>query len=306
VTRRLRARTPIPNSPSSALNSYRTQLAGIGAHLWTMLVACCLLGASAGLVRAQATDPTKHSELVNQANAPISSLFQIRLQDAYAPAFQGQLHGQGNLFSIAVTMPLPEYRLLPLPQLSLLTIPVAATLPLPAGALTGLGDVRFLDIAVIDAGHSLLFGVGPTFVFPTASERSTGQGKWQAGPAVAVAFAPRKWLIGAIAQNPVSFAGDSTRPKANALDLQPFVTYQISHGWYLRSEPQMIFDWETNKQLLPLEIGLGRVFKLGPQYVNCFVEPAWNVSHDGPTPRYAITFGFSLLFPDFWGRRTKR
>ena len=47
-------------------------------------------------------------------------------------------------------------------------------------------------------------------------------------------------------------------------------------------------------------LGVGRVFKIGPQYVNCFVEPAWNVSTDGSAPRYAITFGFSLLYPNFW------
>ena len=266
------------------------------------------IGIGAGIAQADngsATSPTQ-SDLVNEANAPISSLFQVRLQDAYAPAFQGQLRGQGNLFSIAVGMPVPQYRLLPFPQLSLLTIPAAVTLPLPLGSLTGFGDIRFLDIAVIDAGHSLLFGVGPTFVFPTASDLTSGQGKWQAGPAAAVAFAPRKWLLGILAQNPISFAGDSTRPAANALFLQPFITYQLGHGWFVRSEPQMVFDWETNKQLLPVDAGVGRVFKIGPQYVNCFVEPAWNVTHDGPAPRYAITFGFALLYPNFWGARAAR
>ena len=266
------------------------------------------IGIGAGIAQADngsATSPTQ-SDLVNEANAPISSLFQVRLQDAYAPAFQGQLRGQGNLFSIAVGMPLPQYRLLPFPQLSLLTIPAAVTLPLPLGSLTGFGDIRFLDIAVIDAGHSLLFGVGPTFVFPTASDLTSGQGKWQAGPAAAVAFAPRKWLLGILAQNPISFAGDATRPAANALFLQPFITYQLGHGWFVRSEPQMVFDWETNKQLLPVDAGVGRVFKIGPQYVNCFVEPAWNVMHDGPAPRYAITFGFALLYPNFWGARAAR
>ena len=254
---------------------------------------------------ANATSPTQ-SDLVNQANAPISSLFQIRLQDSYAPAFQGQLRGQGNFFSIAVGMPLPAYRLLPLPQLSLLTIPAAVTLPLPLGSSTAFGDIRFVDIAVIDAGHSLLFGIGPTFVFPTASDMTTGQGKWQIGPAAAIAFVPRRWLLGVLAQNPISFAGDSTRPAANALFLQPFITYQLGHGWFVRSEPPMVFDWETNKQLLPLDAGVGRVFAIGRQYVNCFVEPAWNVSHDGPAPRYAITFGFSLLYPDFWGSHATR
>src|SRR5882757_5893104 len=163
------------------------------------------------IAEADSGNPASPSQadLVKQANAPISNLFQVRLQDTYAPAFQGQLRGQGNFSSIAVGMPLPAYRLLPLPQLSLLTIPVAATLPLPLGSLNGFGDIRFVDIAVIDAGHSLLFGIGPTLVFPTASDPATGQGKWQVGPAVAAAFAPRKWLLGVLAQNPISFAGDS-------------------------------------------------------------------------------------------------
>jgi hypothetical protein len=93
-----------------------------------------------------------------------------------------------------------------------------------------------------------------------------------------------------------------TDPKQNALVLQPFVTYQFDGGWFVRSQPQMIFDWETGRQLLPLTFGVGRVFKIGWQNVNCFVEPAWNLSHDGPAPRYELTFGLSLLYPNLWGR----
>ena len=271
----------------------------------TALILGLMLGASMGACVARADDanipPTiSQSDLVKQANAPISSLFQIRLQDSYAPAFQGALRGQGNFFSIAVGMPLPQYRFLPFQQLSLLTIPAAGTLPLPLGSSTGFGDIRFVDLAILDAGHSVLFGIGPTFVFPTANELTSGQGKWQVGPAAAVAFLPGNWLFGVLAQNPIAFAGDPKFPQANELFLQPFITYQLGKGWFLRSEPQMIFDWQTNKQQLPLDGGIGRVFKIGPQYVNCFVEPAWNVSGDGPAPRYAITFGFSLLYPNFW------
>jgi hypothetical protein len=96
------------------------------------LVLAMWVGAGIGAGVAQAdggnTTTPAQPDLVKQANAPISNLFQVRLQDAYAPDFQGRLHGQGNFFSIAVSMPLPEYRLLPLPQLSLLTIPVCGEL----------------------------------------------------------------------------------------------------------------------------------------------------------------------------------
>jgi hypothetical protein len=247
--------------------------------------------------------PTPASaDLVKQANAPISSILQVRLQDTYAPQFTG-VSGQGNTITIGLTMPLPEFRLLPLPQLSLLTMPAAVTVP---GGMTGVGDLRFVDIAVKDAGHQVFWGVGPTFVFPTANLPTTGQGKWQAGPAAAIAYSPERWLVGVLAQNPISFAGDSTRAGVNALILQPFLTYSFDHGWFLRSQPQMVFDWKTSKQVLPIDLGAGRVFALGGQQLNCFVEGTWNLSHDGPGPSYGVTLGVSLLYPGFWERWNRK
>ena len=236
------------------------------------------------------------STLIKQANAPISNLLQIRLQDSYAPAFQGA-DGQGNTFSIAAVVPIRRLNVFPTTQVALLTVPAAVTVP---GGLTGVGDIRLLDLVVLFERADFVVGVGPSFVFPSASERFTGQGQWQLGPAGAIFYAPKDLLLGVLAQNPISFAGDPNRGAANALILQPFVTYQLRHGWFVRTEPQMVFDWETNKQLLPVDLGVGRVFKIGPQWVNCFIEPVWNIATDGPAPRYAITFGISLLYPHFY------
>jgi hypothetical protein len=58
--------------------------------------------------------------------------------------------------------------------------------------------------------------------------------------------------------------------------------------------------------VVPLDLGMGRVFKIGRQDVSLFVEPFWNISHDGPGPRYGITFGASLLYPDFWALSPER
>jgi hypothetical protein len=262
-----------------------------------------LLYALASLSVARAADgkpsETDQATLVKQANAPISSILQIRLQDSFAPQFNG-LHGSGNTLTMSVTMPLPKYRLLPFPQLTLLTFPAAVSLP---GEATAIGDLRFVNIAVFQANPMLLWGIGPTFVFPTAGRRATGQGKWQAGPAAAVAFVPEKWLIGVLVQNPISFAGDSDRRDVNAMIVQPFVSYQLGGGWFIRSQPQLFFNWKTGRQVLPLDLGAGRVFRIGRQDISCFVEPFWNITKDGPSPEYGITFGVSLMYPNFWNRK---
>jgi hypothetical protein len=267
-----------------------------------------LLGLATTLSRARADDAPASSrgepDLVNQANAPISNILQLRLQNTFIPEFEG-VKGRGNSVLLGLTMPLPEYRLLPFPQLSLLTIPAAVTPPDGKSGFgsTEFGDLRLLDIAVLHARDDVIFGIGPSFVFPTASSAFTGLGKWQLGPAAALAFTPGGWLLGVLAQNPISFAGETRRASANALLLQPFATYQLGQGWFVRSQPLMVFDWQSGGNIIPLDLGVGRVFRLGRQHVNCFIEPFWNVSRDGPAPVYGITVGVAFLYPDFWKAR---
>jgi hypothetical protein len=261
---------------------------------WLLALLAVMIGAGAAWAEDERSE--MQSDLVKQANAPLSSVLQVRLQDSFAPQFW-DVNGKGNTVALSLTMPLPEYRLLPFPQLSLLTLPVAVTVP---GGGSEFGDVRFADVAVLDAGNRLLFGLGVSLIFPTATTPTAGQGKWQAGPAAAIGFATESWLVGVFAQNPISFAGDRQRAGTNALLLQPFATYSLGGGWFIRSQPQMIVDWKTGQQQIPLDLGAGRVFTLGRQNVNVFVEPFWNVTHNGPAPKYGITFGASFLYPNFW------
>ncbi len=252
-----------------------------------------IANAAEGLLRR---DIQGDPQLVNQANAPLSSIMQIRFRNNYIPRFV-EKGGRGNIFSMDITMPLPAYRLLPLKHLTLLSAPIAVTSPKNP---TGFGDLRFLDLAMLYESKRFLFGVGPTFVLPTATERTAGQGKWQMGPAAGFAFLAKRVMVGAIFQNPISFAGDRDRPYANAMLLQPFVTYQIGKGWFVRSQPQMVFDWRTEFKIIPIDLGVGRTFKIGRQDVNCYVQPYWNFVNHGHPPQYGINAGISLLFPNFW------
>ena len=88
------------------------------------------------------------------------------------------------------------------------------TVPTPRGSTrTDIGDMQLFDLAVLPwppAETGLRFGLGPTFVFPTATSKFAGQGAWQAGPACAAVYTgvPRL-LIGFLLQDPISFAHTS-------------------------------------------------------------------------------------------------
>ena len=81
----------------------------------------------------------------------------------------------------------------------------------------GLGDTIFFSLFAPDRDDGFIWGVGPTFILPTATEDVLGQEKWQAGPA-ALAGAnrmknyPGTILIRGCAFTPNVFVPGSMRP----------------------------------------------------------------------------------------------
>jgi hypothetical protein len=88
-------------------------------------------------------------------------------------------------------------------------------------------------------GASLVWGVGPAFQFPTATDDELGTGKWSAGPGFVVFLSDRPLHIttGFLILNLWSFAGEEDRANVNAMTLQPFLNYNLPKGWYLTTKP---------------------------------------------------------------------
>ena len=106
--------------------------------------------------------------------------------------------------------------------------------------------MQLFDLAVSpwpSAETGLRFGLGPTFVFPTATSKFAGQGAWQAGPACAAVYTrvPRL-LIGFLLQNPISFAYTSPdRPSQNTLAFQPVALF-FSLRWVVLAILSRVFQ----------------------------------------------------------------
>ena len=145
------------------------------------------------------------------------------------------------------------------------------TVPSPrGGSRTEFGDLPIFDLALLSwPDHKktgLAIAVGPTFVFPTATSRSAGQGAWQAGPALAAVYGGIPGLlIGFVAQNPISFAySSSNRPPQNTLQVQPVLAIHLWHEWYLRSaEATWMMGWHQHSPTtMPLGLAIGRTVTL--------------------------------------------
>jgi hypothetical protein len=154
------------------------------------------------------------------------------------------------------------------------------------------------------------WGFGPALVFPTASSRALGAGKWQAGPAVALIYTGIKNLtLGAILQNPASFAGDASRPNVNSLIITPSVTLNLQEGWFVGlSDYNTSFNWENSgAATVLLGVQVGKILRIDKHPLSLSVEAGGSVARPGGTPAPGWIFGIEVtpIFKWHLGNETR-
>jgi len=172
----------------------------------------------------------------------------------------------------------------------------------PQQGTFGLNDINpsfFLSPA--KAGK-LIWGAGPTFLLPTASDNVLGTGKLSIGPGVVVAVQPGKWTLGVLVSNLWYVAGSGSRPDVNSMTLQYFINYNLKKGYYLTSAPINTANWNApsgNVWLVAVGGGIGRIVRLGFQPVNVSVQAYGNVKRPDnfPSPTWQLRFQIAFLYP---------
>ncbi len=164
----------------------------------------------------------------------------------------------------------------------------------------GLGDITFTAFLSPAKPSGVIWGVGPVLLIPTATDKALGSEKWGVGPSLVVLKMQGPWVYGALISNIKSFAGSDDRNNINLMTLQPFVNYNFPSGFYLSSSPVITANWEntdSNRWLVPLGGGVGKVFKLGRLPVNASFQGYYNVSRPKLAARWTIRLQLQFLFP---------
>jgi hypothetical protein len=170
-----------------------------------------------------------------------------------------------------------------------------------SGGNYGLGDMNPTFFLTPAKPANVIWGVGPAFVFPTATDPSLGQKKWSAGPSVVVLAQPGHWTLGLLANNVWSFAGSSSSPSVNQMLVQYFVNYNLSKGWYLTTSPIITANWAAssakNVWTVPFGAGIGRIMKVGFQPINLSAQVYANAVYPSGGSPWGIRLQIAFLFP---------
>jgi hypothetical protein len=256
-------------------------------------------------------DPADASlkEIDRQLHNPISALWQLTVSNAIVGMDGGGLGGVEPSYTGIFEPQLPLH----LNQLGLerfewaddfnlvtrMLVPFLESVPLPPGSGAsdrkwGFGDIQLGSVLAPNRTQGWVWGLGPTFIFPSASNDALGQGKWQAGPVAVGGYQGRKWTVYAIAQQWWSFAGDGDRATTNQLCLNYALLRSLPQQWTIGMQPSMTVDWTASQDSavsFPVGLGIGKTLRFGSVPLQFWVEADYYaVRPDNLTsPRWGVT-----------------
>ena len=137
--------------------------------------------------------------------------------------------------------------------------------PVQGSGESGLGDIvqsLFLSPKEPGAG-GLIWGVGPVFLLPTATDKALGTEKWGAGPTAVGLQQHGPWTYGMLMNHVWSFAGDSDRAQVSSTLLQPFLMYLTPTKTTIGFNTESVYDWENEQWSVPLTVTLQQIIRIG-------------------------------------------
>jgi hypothetical protein len=168
------------------------------------------------------------------------------------------------------------------------------------GGEYGFGDLNPTFFLAPVKPKKIIWGVGPTFVAPTATNAILGQGKFSIGPSIVALTQPPHWTLGILTNNVWSVAGTGARPSVNQFLLQYFVNYNMKKGWYIDIAPIITANWKAssgNVWTVPVGGGIGRLTKVGFQPMSMVLEFYGNAVHPSGASTWGMRLQIALLFP---------
>ena len=206
------------------------------------------------------------TELNQKLTNPVSDIWALSNQFNNFKLANGHWNNNWNFQPVLPVSLTKDWNLITRPVMPFYNIVPHETAPGEFERTAGLGDLALLELLSPAHSGNWLLGAGPTFIFPTATSKFTGQGKWQAGPGVVVGYLTKDFILGVFPQQWFSIGGDSDRPDTSQLNLQPIAAVFFGDGWNVGYSGNILANWKASSGdvwTVPIGLGVGKVVKLG-------------------------------------------
>ncbi|MEJ2514567.1 MAG: transporter [Gammaproteobacteria bacterium] len=259
----------------------------------------CLL--TIPLLQAQADEPGQsQADIAKKLANPIASLVSVPFQANYDDNFGPR--DEGSLWRLNIQPVIPfsigeDWNLI---SRTILPVVDQDGFPTPGYHEFGLSDtvqsVFFSPKAETDSGW--IWGAGPVFLIPTATDEFLGTEKWGIGPTAVALKQSGPWTYGGLANHIESFAGAGDRADVSATFLQPFLTYILPSQTTIALNTESTYDWEAEQWSIPLNLTALQMVNLGGQLAQVGAGVRyWADSPDSGPEGWGFRLIFTLVYP---------
>ena len=257
-------------------------------------LACGLVRAGRG--SAQSTDEA--AELAKKLSNPVASLISVPLQNNFD--FGAGPNGDGFQYKVNVQPVIPftlndDWNLI-----SRTIVPIVYQENIfGTSSQAGLSDTvqNFFFSPKAPTSSGWIWGAGPVFLLPTATDDLLGTEKWGAGPTALLLKQDGGWTYGVLANHIWSFAGESGRANVNATFLQPFVSYTTKKFTTFGLNTESTYDWENRQWTVPLNASVSQLVKIGGKPMQFSLGARYYAEKPDGGPDWGVRFGVTFLFP---------
>jgi hypothetical protein len=279
------------------------KISAICALALTAIAGTAVCGAQETKPKEEVAAPAEDAqELAKKLANPIASLISVPLQSNFdcniGPADDGCRYTMNVQPVIPVSLS-DDWNVI---SRTILPITYQNDIFPGAGDQFGLGDTTqsfFFSPKAPSSFGGLIWGAGPVFLIPTATDDLLGTEKFGVGPTAVVLKQSGHWTIGILANQIWSVAGNDDRADVSQLFLQPFISYTTTDAWTFTLNTESAYNWKAEAWSVPINVQATKLIAIGTQRVNLGAGLRyWAESPDESGPegfggRVIVTF----LFP---------
>jgi hypothetical protein len=241
-----------------------------------------------------------NEELAKELSNPIASLISVPLQLNYDSDIGPNDNGDRYQLNIQPVIPISLNDNWNVISRTILPVISQDDIFTGAGSQSGLGDVVqsvFLSPKQ-PTERGWIWGAGPVFLLPTATDDLTGGEKWGLGPTAVALKQIGPWTYGALANHIWSVAGEDDRQNISSTFLQPFLAHTTKEAITFSLNSESTYDWESEQWAVPINFTATKVTNFGNQIVSVGGGIRyWAESTDGSPEGLGVRLILTLLFP---------
>ena len=262
------------------------------------LIAAALLAALAA-ASAPACAQKSDEEVAKATQNPIAAMISLPFEYNYDQKIGPQETGHKNYVNIQPVIPFSISQDWNLISRTILPVIDQHDIVAGSGTQSGIGDVTqsLFFSPKKPTADGWIWGAGPVFLLPTASDDLLGADKWGIGPTAVFLKQAHGWTVGTLA-NHIWSVGGSGSADISSTYLQPFLSYTTKSFTTFGMNTESTYNWKTEHWSVPINISVTQLLKIGEQRLTLKGGLRyWADSPDSGAHGWGARFTVTFLFP---------